>query len=53
MEKSKTVIPTLSWAQLILNLISGKFSALKWILIERATHEKRPQIDGVPYLACR
>lgn len=53
MEKSKTVIPALSWMQLILNLISGKFFTLKWILIERATQEKRPQIDGVPYLTRR
>ena len=53
MEKSKTVIPAFSWAQLILNLISGKFSALKWILIERATQEKRPQIGGVSYLPMR
>ena len=53
MEKSKTVIPAFSWVQLILNLISGKFFTLKWILIEHTIHEKRPQIDGVPYLACR
>lgn len=53
MEKSKTVIPAFSWVQLILNLISEKFSALKRILIERAIHEKRPQIDGVPYLTRR
>lgn len=53
MEKSKTVIQAFSRAQLILNLISGKFFTLKWILIERATQEKRPQIDGVPYLTRR
>ena len=53
MEKSKTVIPAFSWVQLILNLILEKFSDLKWILIERATQEKRPQIDGVPYLTRR
>lgn len=53
MEKSKTVIPAFSWAQLILNLISEKFSALKRILIEHTIHEKRPQIDGVPYLTRR
>ena len=53
MEKSKTVIPAFSWAQLILNLISEKFYALKRILIERATQEKRPQIGGVSYLPMR
>lgn len=53
MEKSKTVIPAFSWAQLILNLISEKFSALKWILIQRTIHEKRPQIGSVPYLDYR
>ena len=53
MEKSKTVIQAFSRAQLILNLISEKFSALKRILIQRTIHEKRPQIDGVPYLTCR
>lgn len=53
MEKSKTLIPAFSWAQLILNLISEKFSALKRILIERTIHEKRPQIDGVSYLPMR
>lgn len=53
MEKSKTVIPAFSRAQLILNLISEKFYALKRILIECATQEKRPQIDGVPYLTRR
>ena len=53
MEKSKTVVPAFSWVQLILNLISGKFSDLKWILIERATQEKRPQIGGVSYLPMR
>ena len=53
MEKSKTVIPAFSWVQLILNLISEKFSALKRILIEHTIHEKRPQIGGLPYLPMR